>query len=138
VKRTPVRYLDIGEFLYIVVQAVGIRDSAVLSSPRLVYQADSALSAPAISFGGEDVYPTLVDKAAILLSRLIENRPVPMQNTAVAFLSMVEFLARNGCPFEGLPGDTNAGLCGFLRDVEAGDVAEASIIEWLRPRVACR
>ncbi len=39
--------------------------------------ADSALHAPAASFGGEEFYPDLFDKAAVLTCRLAWNHPLP-------------------------------------------------------------
>ena len=39
--------------------------------------------------------PDLVDKAAVLCVRLARNHPLPDGNKRVAYLAMVEFLARN-------------------------------------------
>ena len=46
--------------------SAGLRDEGAL---------DSALAQPFASFGGQDLYPTLIDKAAALGFSLINNHP---------------------------------------------------------------
>jgi death on curing protein len=48
-----------------------------------------------MEFGGVEFYPDVLDKAAVLCARLARNHPLPDGNKRVAYLSLVEFLARN-------------------------------------------
>ena len=58
--------------------------------------AESALAAPFAGLGEEEAYPTLEQKAAVLLERLVRNHPLPDGNKRTAFLLMLLFLERNG------------------------------------------
>ena len=59
------RYLSLAEYLWLAEQVTGV-DAAVLAKASRIDLADSALHAAAASFGGEDFYPDLFDKAAVL------------------------------------------------------------------------
>jgi len=68
-----VRYLALNEVLELYRRimersggAVGVRDLSAL---------ESALAQPTMTFGGEDLYPTLADKAGALGFSLIQNHP---------------------------------------------------------------
>lgn len=47
--------------------------------------ADSALHAPQAGWGDTDLYPDFVDKAAVLVTRLTNNRPLPDGNKRAAW-----------------------------------------------------
>lgn len=55
--------------------------------------AESALHAPAATFGGVEFYLDLARKAAVLASRLINNHPLPDGNKRVGYLCALEFAA---------------------------------------------
>jgi death-on-curing protein len=65
----------------------GIRDKHLL---------DSAINAPFQAFGGRDLYPSLIDKAAQLAFSLIKNHPFQDGNKRIALASMAAFLLQNG------------------------------------------
>ena len=65
----------------------GIRDENLL---------DSALSSPLASFGGEDLYPTLQEKAARLAFALIKNHCFVDGNKRIGIYAMLVFLQING------------------------------------------
>ena len=65
----------------------GLRDEGIL---------DSALSAPFQTFGGEDVYPSLQQKAARLCFGLVKNHPFVDGNKRIGAHVMLVFLALNG------------------------------------------
>lgn len=68
------RYVTLGEYFWLAEQVTGI-DAAVLLKASRVDLADSALHAPSAEFGGEEFYPDLYDKAAVLCCRLVWNHP---------------------------------------------------------------
>ena len=65
----------------------GLRDEGML---------DSALNAPFQTFGGEDVYPSLQQKAARLCFGLVKNHPLVDGNKRIGAHVMLVFLALNG------------------------------------------
>lgn len=65
----------------------GIRDLGLV---------ESALARPQASFGGEDLYPTVFDKAAALFHSLMFNHAFVDGNKRTTFATTVRFLAKNG------------------------------------------
>ena len=72
------RYLSLAEYLWLAEQVTGI-SAEVLSGSRRIELADSALHAPMAGFGGEDFYPDIVDKAAVLCWRPATKRAAPLR-----------------------------------------------------------
>ena len=66
---------------------VGVRDAGLL---------DSALNSPYQSFGGEDLYKTVEEKAARLGFSLIANHPFVDGNKRIGIYIMLVFLEVNG------------------------------------------
>lgn len=56
---------------------------------------ESALNLPRATFGGKDLYATLVKKAAILYYVLIKNHAFPNGNKRIATTTLLTFLAIN-------------------------------------------
>lgn len=69
----------------------GVRDNGML---------ESALSAPFQTFGGKDIYPTLLQKAARLGCSLVSNHPFVDGNKRIGVHAMLVFLALNGIEIE--------------------------------------
>jgi death-on-curing protein len=67
--------------------APGIRDLSLL---------DSALAQPRATFDGQDLHPTLLDKAAALATSLVQNHPFVDGNKRVGHAAMATFLMLNG------------------------------------------
>ena len=68
----------------------GVKDAGLL---------DSALAQPRMTFGGEDFYPGVEEKAAALAFSLINNHPFHDGNKRVGHAAMVLFLDMNDCDF---------------------------------------
>lgn len=69
----------------------GVRDHGML---------ESALSAPFLTFGGENIYPPLLQKAARLGSSLVSNHLFIDGNKRIGVHAMLVFLALNGIEIE--------------------------------------
>lgn len=69
----------------------GVRDIGLL---------ESALEAPFQTFGGTDLYPTVIQKAAKLGHSLILNHPFVDGNKRIGIHTMLVFLALNGIEIE--------------------------------------
>jgi|SRR5687768_13385299 death on curing protein len=88
------RFLTVGEVLEIYRHvmrqsggSVGIRDLNAL---------ESAVAQPRMTFGGADLYPTIVEKAAALGFSLIQNHPFVDGNKRTGHAAMETFLILNG------------------------------------------
>jgi len=85
-----------------------------------------------MSFRGTEFYPDLIDKAAILCSRIVRNHPLPDGNKRVAYLAMVEFLARNGSSFEPPSVDETVDA---IERLASRDLSEQEFAAWLSRNV---
>jgi death-on-curing protein len=98
----------------------------------VVNLADSALHAPQATYGGTELYPDFLSKAAVLCSRLARNHPLPDGNKRCAFLSLVEFLERNGylsVPVESE--DPDEIVASQIEALAAGSLDEGDFGRWL-------
>ena len=100
---------------------LGVRAERLERLPRLGL-ADSALTAPFASFAGEEAYPTVEQKAPVLLERLNRNHPLPDGNKRAAFVTMILFLERN----DRVWADQDVGIDGrMVERVAAGEATRA-------------
>ena len=76
---------------------------ALVDSSRLEL-ADSALHAPGASFGGQAFYPDFVDKAAVLLVRLVKNHPLIDGSKRAGWVARRVFVEINGWSWATYPG----------------------------------
>ncbi|MDA8267268.1 MAG: Fic family protein [Actinomycetota bacterium] len=127
------RYLSLAEYLWLAEQVTGI-EAAVLSKAARIDLADSALHAPSASFGDEEFYPDIIDKAAVLTCRLAWNHPLPDGNKRAAWAALVLFLDLNGLVWSPDPPDVDEAEQAMLA-VAAHDVEEPWFADWLRDRV---
>lgn len=124
------RYLSLAETL-IIAEAVTSLDATTIAKSSRLELLDSALHAPQASFGGEDFYPTLVDKAAVLVVRIARNHALPDGNKRLAWQSLTMFLALNDVTME-VPADDAVKL---MLAVAAGSADESVVKTWLETRL---
>ncbi|MHB8290569.1 MAG: type II toxin-antitoxin system death-on-curing family toxin [Acidimicrobiales bacterium] len=127
------RYLSLAEYLWLAEQVTGI-EAAVLSKAARIDLADSALHALSASFGGEEFYPEVIDKAAVLTCRLAWNHPLPDGNKRAAWAALVLFLDLNRIVWSPDPPDVDDAEQAMLA-VAAHEVDESWFADWLRQRV---
>lgn len=128
-----VRYLDLADYLVIAEAVTGIAAETLLRSPRIGL-ADSALHAPAAIFGDVEFYPDFELKAAVLCSRLARNHPLPDGNKRAAYVSLLEFVERNGRSWRKSPSDPDETVR-IMEAVASGEISEARLAEWIRGRL---
>ena len=121
-------YLDLADYLLIAEADLGVAAEEIARWPGIGL-AESALHAPAAGFAGVELYPDVVDKAAVLCVRLARNHPLPDGNKRVAYLALLDFLARNGV--EWMPPSTGETVA-MIERVAAGKVSERELADWLR------
>lgn len=128
-----VRYLDLADYLVIAEAATGIAAETLLGSAR-IHPAESALHAPAAAFGEVEFYPDFEMKAAVLCSRLARNHPLPDGNKRAAYLSLLEFVERNGRSWRRSPDDPDETVR-IMEAVAANEITEPDLADWIRGRL---
>lgn len=128
------RYLSLAEYFWLAEQVTHVAAEDLLTSSRPDL-ADSALHAPRASFGGEEFYPDVAGKAAVLCWHLVRNHPLPEGNKRAAWMALVVFIDLNGGRWAPNPPSVDEAERTML-SVAAGDISEEALAEWLRQRVA--
>jgi death on curing protein len=124
-----VQYLDLGLLdLTLAGAALEVAPEALFDVADLGL-AESALHAPAATFAGVEFYPGLMTKAAVMVTRLAKNHPLPDGNKRAAYLAMLEFLARNGRRF--VAADVDATIDMMVK-IAGSEVEQAEVEEWIR------
>ena len=121
-------YLDLADYLLIAEAVLGVHAEAIARWPGIGL-AESALHAPAAGFADIELYPDVVDKAAVLCVRLARHHPLPDGNKRVAYLAMLEFLARNGV--DRTPPSVDETVT-MIEGIAAGRIPERELADWLR------
>lgn len=131
-------WVDLADYLTIAGGVLGI-DPGVLLRYTDLHLAESALAAPAASFGGTEFFPAFHAKVAVLGWHLVKNHPLPDGNKRAAFLCMVEFAERNGYEWEAPPGDAETEgdeTVGVIEGVAAGKISVAELVDWTKGRIS--
>ena len=89
---------------------------------------DSALESPFQSFGGEELYPTIQEKAARLGYGLIKNHCMLDGNKRIGVHAMLVFLAVNGIEID----YTQKELYDTILAVADGSITYEGLLEWIR------
>jgi death-on-curing protein len=97
----------------------GVRDMGLL---------ESAVARPFQTFGGEDLYPTIFEKAAALGESLIINHPFVDGNKRTGFLAMASLLQECGYKFTASEEDAYDATI----DISTGKKAFGEIAKWLK------
>jgi len=119
------RYLTLGEALYLHARLVASSGGAV-GLARLG-GLEAALALPRQTFAGEELYPTLGTKAAILGFALIQNHPFVDGNKRLGHAAMATFLALNGHRLQASVDETEAAILG----VASGQWPLTQLTEWV-------
>lgn len=100
----------------------GLRDRAGL---------ESAIARPAMTFGGEDLYPDLAAKVAALMHSLVMNHPFVDGNKRVGVSAAELFFELNGARLD--PSDKD--LVELTLSVARGEMDAESLAIWFRQRL---
>jgi len=123
------RYLTLNEVLelyhWVMEQsggAIGIRDLNAL---------ESALAQPRMTFGGQELYPTVVEKASALGFSLIRNHPFVDGNKRIGHAAMETFLVLNGYEIEASVDEQEQ----VILQVASGEMGREAFTDWLRAHI---
>lgn len=103
----------------------GLRDAGGL---------DSAVANPSRTFGGADLYPTLIEKAGILLWSLVQNHPFVDGNKRIGHAAAELFLRLNGKTIQAPVDDSET----IVLAVVASTATREQLNRWLTEHVADR
>jgi len=92
---------------------------------------ESALAQPRTTFGGRDLYPTIVEKAAALGFSLIRNHPFLDGNKRTGHATMETFLVLNGIEISA----TEDEQFSVILRIASGDMNRDDFTEWLEGNV---
>ena len=127
------RYISLAEYLWLAEQVTGTTAETLWASSRMEL-ADSALHAPTAQFGGQEFYPDIIDKEAVLCWRLARNHPLPDGNKRAAWAVLVVFIDLNSGRWSPDPPDVDDAEQAMLA-VAAGQINEQEFAAWLRERI---
>ncbi|MBM2804946.1 MAG: hypothetical protein HW419_2839 [Deltaproteobacteria bacterium] len=123
------RYLTLSEVLELhrrIIQrsggSLGIRDLNAI---------ESALAQPRMTFGGEDLYATIVEKASAVGFSLIQNHPFIDGNKRIGHAAMETFLVLNGFEISATVNEQEQ----IILSVASGTMERAEFLDWLRIHV---
>lgn len=123
------RYLTLSEVLelyHLVMEqsggAAGVRDLNAL---------ESALAQPRMTFGGQELYPTIVEKASALGFSLIRNHPFVDGNKRLGHAAMETFLVLNDYEIEASVDEQEQ----VILQVASGEMGREAFTDWLRAHI---
>lgn len=96
----------------------GVRDATLL---------ESAVESAFQSFGGVDLYPTVIEKAAKLAYGIAMNHPFADGNKRIAAAAMLLFLKLNGLELR----FTQKEFADFFFSLAAGNVLQEELLVWI-------
>ncbi|MBL8796437.1 MAG: type II toxin-antitoxin system death-on-curing family toxin [Planctomycetia bacterium] len=105
--------------------ASGLRDAGLL---------DSAVAQPMMSFGGQELYPTLGAKAAALGFSLLKNHAFQDGNKRIAHAAMETFLVMNGWVIEAPVDEQEA----VILAAAAGQMGRDQFVLWVESHLTPR
>ena len=126
------RYLTLSEALELHRRVIGQSVGAigVLNLDAL----ESALAQPRMTFGGKDLYPSIVDKAAALGYSLIQNHPFLDGNKRTGHAAMEVFLFLNNFEIQSSVDEQER----IVLQVASGKMDRQALTFWLGDHVAAK
>ena len=121
-----VRYLTLGEILELHRRVVGEWGGA--AGLRDLGALEGAIAQPRQTYGGDDLYPSLADRAVALGFVLIRNHPFVDGNKRVGHAALEVFLLLNGYELVAEVDDAERTVLG----VAASTVGRDAFVTWVR------
>ena len=119
------RYLALAEVLDLHRRVIELAGGA--SGVRDLGALESALAQPRMTFGGDDLYPTLAAKGVALGFSLILNHPFVDGNKRVGHAALETFLVLNGFELEAPVDETER----IVLAVAAGEMERDAFLAWV-------
>ncbi len=105
--------------------SAGIRDLPML---------ESAVAQPLMTFGGQELYPTIADKAAAICFSLVMNHPFIDGNKRIGHAALETFLVMNGYELDCSVGEQER----LILQLAAGQIKRDDFTAWVRMHLVRR
>lgn len=105
--------------------SLGVRDEGALAS---------AVAQPQMTFGGDDLYPTMVEKVSALGFSLAMNHPFLDGNKRTAHAAMEVFLVLNGFEIQASTDDQEEVMLSLAK----GNLKREGLIKWLKQKIKAK
>ncbi|MEQ1746270.1 MAG: type II toxin-antitoxin system death-on-curing family toxin [Saprospiraceae bacterium] len=92
---------------------------------------ESAIAAPQTVYFGQEQYPTIADKAAVLCFELVTQHPFIDGNKRVGHSAMANFLYMNGYTID----ETDDEQESIILRVAAGEMTKEAFTEWVTAKI---
>ena len=123
------KYLELADYLAIAAEINGLDEQTITKVTKLDL-ADSALHAPAAGFGEVEFYPDFIEKAAVLVTHLAKNHPLPDGNKRAAWVALRLFVEINEWSWQPTPSIDDAEQA--VLAIASGDWDQDDMTTWLR------
>jgi death on curing protein len=127
-----IRYLTLAEVIELhraileqVAGSGGIRDLGAL---------ESAIAQPRMTFGGEELYPTIIEKASALGFSIVMNHPFVDGNKRAGHAAMETFLVLNRLEIKAAVDEQER----VILALAAGELERDAFTKWLQQSVEAR
>ena len=124
-----IRYLTLTEVLILhrqvaeqSVGALGLRDIGLL---------ESAVNQPRMTFGEQELYPTIIDKASALCFSIVMNHPFADGNKPTGHAAMETFLVLNKLETSASTDEQEQ----IILNLASGELRRGAFTEWLQQNV---
>ena len=121
-----IRYLSLSEVLNL--HSWIIEESSCSSGIRDLGALESAIAQPRMTFGGEDLYPTVVDKAAALGFSIVMNHPFIDGNKRTGHAAMETFLVLNGMEINASVDEQEQ----VILVLASGELGREVFVQWIK------
>ena len=122
-------YLDLGEVLAIHAEMIRLFGGA--DAIMDIGKVESAVAQPHMTFGGQDLYPTVEEKATALGFSLMTNHGFQDGNKRVGYGALIVFLKTNGYDIRASQDDKEA-ICLAVAAHKAG---RDDLLEWVKRHI---
>lgn len=126
------RYITLDEAL--VTHRMILDESGGAAGLRDLPSLQSALLQPLMTFGGQELYPELAEKAAALCFSIVINHPFVDGNKRVGHSVMETFLVLNGHHLSAPIAEQEQ----LILQMAAGEIARHDFVNWVRSHVVPR
>jgi death on curing protein len=95
---------------------------------------ESAIAQPLMTFGGEELYPTIIEKASALWFSIVMNHPFVDGNKRAGHAAMETFMVLNRLEIKAVVDEQER----VILALAAGELDRDAFTDWLRKSVAHR
>jgi len=120
------RYITLGEVLDLYQQVMQHSGGAV--RVRDLNALESAIAQPRMTFGGQELYPGIVEKASALGFSVVMNHPFVDGNKRVGHAALETFLVLNGNEINASAEEQEK----VMLQLAAGELERDTFTDWLR------